>query len=151
MKNLRELKASNREAGRYFWSPDAVKFFGHRDESDLIAGAFFVYSIQPPHGTRIYRVGYGVRTGAVHSIGPDFSYRHAALDWIDSDGYRFRDACDGACYGVGKLTIRKPMPGNAGAYLCFDCWCRESAGGDPAWQQHRGSSPAAESLADAIQ
>ena len=57
--NITDIKRANKKAGKFFFSPDTMKFFGSRIESKVYegrGGIYFVTSEQPPHGKRIFNV-----------------------------------------------------------------------------------------------
>lgn len=66
---IAEIKRANREAGFYFFSPSAMRFFGSRVLPTVYGGRYFVTSEQPPHGPRAYAVRRIGADGDVTTIG----------------------------------------------------------------------------------
>ncbi len=55
-KNMSEVKQANKETGHYWFSPDTMRFFKSKVETDLISGCYFVTSEKGPSGPRRYTV-----------------------------------------------------------------------------------------------
>ena len=73
---LAQIKAANKRAGKFFFSPGAVSFFAsstlptvyHGKENGRVA---FVTSEVPPHGPKAYTArAFSPDTAAVDTIGP---------------------------------------------------------------------------------
>lgn len=60
------------------------------------------------------------------------------------DGNR-SDTCDGPCNRLDVPSIRLPLPGGAGVFLCRSCWAKEMR-----WRQERNRSLAPENHFDII-
>ena len=96
LQDMGDLKRRNREGGFYFWSRETVKFFKGKDETGLISGHYFVYSIRMEYtDPKIFKVGFGCRSGRVQQVGPEFSSLASAKEWIDDHSNFYRDFCDG--------------------------------------------------------
>lgn len=65
-----EIKQANRDAGRYFFAPDTLRFFNGRVHSRVYGGEYFVTSEQ--------YVGYGVKRNRRYTV------RHT-VDGVDID------------------------------------------------------------------
>ncbi len=64
-----ELKRLNRDNGRCWFDADSMRFFGTRIESEILGGAYFVTSEQPPHGPRGYTVRSFDSQGDIDTVG----------------------------------------------------------------------------------
>lgn len=126
LKDLADLKWRNKLADRYFWNRDTVRFFKHRDESTLIDGHFFIYSIQNEDNPRIYCVGWGSRAGVVQRLRDGFTDTEQAREWIGTHGGYYTEGCDGGCYNSHALALRYPIGENSAACLCYQCWNAEN-------------------------
>ncbi len=70
--NIEEIKKNNIEAGRFFFSPETMRFFGSRVHPAVYegpGGIYFVTSEQPPHGPRTYTVHQALPEGRYHGPG----------------------------------------------------------------------------------
>ncbi len=72
---IAELKAANKAAGFYWFSPDTMSFFSSAVESEVLVGNRFVTSEKTPSG----RKGYTVRefdqdTARIHTVGRFMGY-----------------------------------------------------------------------------
>jgi hypothetical protein len=87
---MSDVRRLNREKGQYFFSPDTMKFFDSRVESELIGNRFFVTSEQfsgdpaygVPAGERLFSVReFDAKTGRVNTYGDfqKFKTREEAL------------------------------------------------------------------------
>jgi hypothetical protein len=47
--NMAEVKAANKLAGQYWFSPATMQFFDSKIETELINGKYFITSEQGPH------------------------------------------------------------------------------------------------------
>ena len=64
--DMGDVRCLNKEKGRFFFSPDTLKFFDSQIESGLIKNKFFVTSEKPPHGGRSYTIRkFDRNTGAI--------------------------------------------------------------------------------------
>lgn len=57
--DIDEIKEANENAGRYFFSPDTMRFFESEIDEEVFQGAggiYFCTSEQPPHGPRVFKV-----------------------------------------------------------------------------------------------
>lgn len=88
---MADVRRLNREKGQYFFSPDTMKFFDSRVESELIGNRFFVTSEQfsgdpalgVPAGERLFSVReFDSKTGRVKTYGDfqKFKTRAEALN-----------------------------------------------------------------------
>lgn len=85
------MKEANTEAGRYWFTPDSMRFFDTRLETPLYersGGVYFMTSEKPPHGPRIFSVRrFDIRDSAVDNIG-DFGLSKAhALKILETATY----------------------------------------------------------------
>lgn len=64
-----DIKAANRGAGRYFFCPDAVRFFRSRSYAGVHLGRFFITSEQSPYGERRYTIRRASDDGAIDTFG----------------------------------------------------------------------------------
>lgn len=89
--NLKTLKSMNDSAGRYFFSPETVRFFNSKFHGAWYTttedAIYFVESIQPPSGSRIYKVRCMiVATGHVKFTPPDMEFSSArAASFVAKD------------------------------------------------------------------
>jgi hypothetical protein len=79
-KNIDEIKQANREAGKFFFSPDTMRFFDSHILTGVIGGRFFITSEQPPEGPRRYSVRVAWEDGGVSTMTPG----SAADEWHTS-------------------------------------------------------------------
>ncbi len=59
VRTIDDIKALNQRAGRFYFSPDTMRWFKGRVSDTIHRGAggvFFVHSVKPPHDRREYRV-----------------------------------------------------------------------------------------------
>jgi len=78
-KTMAEIKAANKAAGRFFFSPDTMRFF----ESRIEAGPFnnrFVTSEKPPHEPRRFTVRTANDDGTISPAEEHFTTRAAAIN-----------------------------------------------------------------------
>ena len=54
--SIDEIRAANKKIGRFWFSPDTIKFFGTVIHPEIYHGRYFVTSEQPPMGPRDYNV-----------------------------------------------------------------------------------------------
>lgn len=87
---LSDARRLNVEKGRYFFSPDTMKFFNSCVESDLIANKYFVTSekrsgdpfLDIPAGERMFSIReFNSKTGNISTVGEfqEFGTRAQAL------------------------------------------------------------------------
>lgn len=81
---IKELQALNEENGGCWFGKGEMAFFGTRIESDIIKGAYFVTSEQPPHGPRMFSVRSFDHEGSIDTVGEFCAYssRTEALEAI---------------------------------------------------------------------
>jgi hypothetical protein len=73
--SMAEVKAANRAAGYYWFSPDTMKFFDSRVETGVIGGRFFVTSEIPPDvGRRRYTIREALDDGSITTVGITCGY-----------------------------------------------------------------------------
>ncbi len=68
-KSMEEIQQANREAGRYWFSPDTMEFFETIIESEVIGGQYFISSEKPPHAPRAFAVRCADEAGHISTVG----------------------------------------------------------------------------------
>lgn len=64
-----EIRAANKAAGQFFFSPDTMRFFDSRVESAVYGGRYFITSEQGPHGRRRYTIRHASPNGHIRTVG----------------------------------------------------------------------------------
>lgn len=64
-RTLRQIKKANKAAGKFYFEADTLRFFDSKPEPEIYAGRFFLDSIQPPDGPRLYTVCVAYDNGDV--------------------------------------------------------------------------------------
>lgn len=72
-----DVKRNNKEAGRYFFSPDTMKFFKSKIESKLLKGRFFITSEQAgdEHSREFTIRVYDTNTHKISTMGGFQAYK----------------------------------------------------------------------------
>ena len=87
---MADVKRNNKQAGRYWFSPDTMGFFNSRVESELVAGKFFVTSEQRDwDAPRLYSIRkYDPETHQIGTVGDFQAFKTCqdALDAIPTEG-----------------------------------------------------------------
>ena len=87
---LDDVKRNNKEAGLFWFSPDSMRFFRCKIESELIGGKFFVSSEQfAEDAPRLYSIRkYDSKTHSIDTVGKfqEHETRQDALDAIREEG-----------------------------------------------------------------
>lgn len=69
-KTLADVKKANKKIGQVWFSPDTMKWFDSKIESELIAGRFFVTSEKAPHQPiRTFTVRQAHSDGTIETFG----------------------------------------------------------------------------------
>jgi hypothetical protein len=67
--NIEEIRAANRDAGLFFFSPDTMRFFRSRVGRELYGGRFFITSEQfDDAAPRWYSVRCANRDGSIDTV-----------------------------------------------------------------------------------
>lgn len=132
-KSLAEIKAAtaarkraNPEVGDYF-GPDETRFFGSKPEPAIYGGRYFVESVQPPYGDRIWHVKRVSDELDFDSIG-----RWGSAGYSQSEAHELA-AKVGFAEETGTLTKRE------GDYYPCD-YCEKDRPGWAAFVQAAGES-----------
>ena len=74
MHSMADIRRANKAAGRFWFSPDTLRFFKSRIGDTVYegpGGVFFVSSEKPPHGPRAHTVRqFDPETKSVATVGP---------------------------------------------------------------------------------
>ena len=81
-KSMADLRAKNKAAGFYFFSPATMKFFKSKIESSLIGGRYFITSEMYGPGNKVYNVRMAEADGSIKTVGNDYSSKEAAKNVI---------------------------------------------------------------------
>jgi len=70
-KSIAEIKAKNKEAGGYWFTPKTMKFFASRIESHVIKGEYFITSEKTGFNSenRAYTIRKANSNGSIETIG----------------------------------------------------------------------------------
>lgn len=90
-KTIAEIKAANKASGGYWFSPDTIRFFNSKIESDVMYGHFFITSERFDHNSpRLYSVRYCDKDGDIMTVGKVQGHKTkaAAKAFIDTIAFK---------------------------------------------------------------
>lgn len=94
-KNMQAVRAANRDAGKFWFSPDAMAFWNSRIETALLHGRYFVTSEAPGAGDedRRYTIRFALDSGDIMEIWEmrDFDKLDVAISVIGLHYRAYRD------------------------------------------------------------
>lgn len=114
-KRMSEIKAANRAAGYFFFSPDTMRFFNSRVETGVIGGRYFITSEQyDENSPREYTARRANDDGTVETVRVDdvrdriendrFSNMMTARQYVQDLVYDFEYVVEGN-YGSGWEAV----------------------------------------------
>lgn len=71
---MAEVKKANKAAGQFWFSPNTLRFFDSRIESELLGGEFFVTSEHRPGDRRKFSVRRVTPDAHIENVGEFYAY-----------------------------------------------------------------------------
>lgn len=102
---LAEIKRANRDAGRFFFSPGAMRFFDTLLIDCVYGGAWFVYRnrfhASDESTTNFWKVSHALPDGEIHSLLTDFETEETATRLaLELEAGRVDCTCTHCAYGA---------------------------------------------------
>ena len=86
-KTIAEIRAKNKEAGKYFFSRNSMRFFNSKIESGVLEGQYFITSERyEPEQPKMYTIRKALETGHIINMGEfrQFYTVEEAKDYINN-------------------------------------------------------------------
>lgn len=69
--SLDEIREANARRGHFWFSPQTNRFFRSRPLPTVYHGRFFIDSVVPPEGRRVYKICVAMDDGAIERVEPE--------------------------------------------------------------------------------